>query len=499
MTSRQLKTITQPQTTSESAQNWLISIIQGWGLVIITLHLAAPHLPEEMAWSLWPYTLLRPWLGWGLALIVGALVITPINDLVLTILLRFWNHLLRVTGNASRLTIQASHFTSNRQAGFVLLALLAGLLFWLARLRHLRWGDSYLLSVALSYPDLELRVIYNWQAPLTVLLHQRLWQFVANPLLGWPVERVYAVVSIICGVIFVYVLLNFVTRLGRNALEAVVLAGLVLTTGSIQLFFGYVENYTVLSLGLMVTMFLAWRALHGEIEPVWPVLGLSLTNGFHPSTVFIWPGMWLLVGLCWRREYVSLAQALWQMLLPPLLVAGTILGLLESGHHGLSAFVGVDRPGGGDGIWFVPLFETTTKWQQYTLFSVAHLLDWSNLHLLVSPFGIPLVLTAVVAAARFRGSLFDSAADRDYAYFLGVTSAMYLLFTWLWNPDYGGRKDWDLFAPSAFIYTLLAGFLLVRVLTNRWRLSAAGLFVIAVSLLHTGAWIFANTHQLPVE
>jgi hypothetical protein len=74
---------------------------------------------------------------------------------------------------------------------------------------------------------------------------------------------------------------------------------------------------------------------------------------------------------------------------------------------------------------------------------------------------------------------------------------MYILFTWLWNPDYGGQKDWDLFAPSAFVYTLLAAYIWVRVLPQRAALRSTSLFIIAVALLHTAAWVFTNTHALP--
>jgi len=126
-------------------------------------------------------------------------------------------------------------------------------------------------------------------------------------------------------------------------------------------------------------------------------------------------------------------------------------------------------------------------------------LDWANEHLLISPFGLPVLITTLLTIYRFRLTIFEQPADKDYANFLGLTTAAYLLFTWLWNPDYGGRKDWDLFAPSAFVYTLLAGYLFVRVVTDREKLGQAGLFIIAVSLLHTGAWIFANTHELPRE
>jgi hypothetical protein len=467
---------------TEVAQSGFLSAVQVVGLIILTLHLAASNLPAETAWSVWPYTFLPPWLGWTLALLAGALIIPAVNNIV-----------LRGLGWLGHIW-PARHL---RQGWFALLALLAGLLFWLARLRHLRWGDAYVLTVGLAHDGPGGPLIYNWQAPLTVFTHQRLWQFVANPRWGWPPENVYAAVSIICGVIFVYLLLTFLWQLGRSPLETAVLAGLVLTTGSMQLFFGYVENYTIISVGLLATLFLAWRALRGEVRPVWPVLALSLTNGFHPSTIFLWPGMLLLVWLSWKRHRVSLTAGLLQTILPPLLIGGGVFVLMEQGDHGLSALLGDDRPGGGDGIWFVPLFETTTRWQQYTMFSVAHFLDWGNEHLLISPFGLPLITLALITLYRFRLTIFERSTDRDYGYFLGVTAAAYLLFTWLWNPDYGGRKDWDLFAPSAFVYTLLAGYLLVRVLADRDKLKEGGLFIIAVSLLHTAAWIFANTHELP--
>ncbi|RMF05499.1 MAG: hypothetical protein D6768_01095 [Chloroflexi bacterium] len=450
--------------------------------MLLTLHLAANLLPQDSSWSLWPYTFLPVWVQWLLALLAGSLVIPAVNEGVGRGLARLWR------------AIPAKHA---RRRWFAAASLLAGLLFWLARLRHLRWGDGYMLSVALSYPDLDLRVVYNWQAPLTVFLHQRLWQFVANPLLGWPVETVYATTSILAGMAFVYILLNFTARLGRSTLESALLAGLLLTTGSVQLFFGYVENYTLISLLLLVTLFLAWRTSRGELPLVWPVIGLSVTNAFHPSTVFLWPGMLLLAILCWRRGRLSIAQAVVQTVLPPLLVGGAVLALMESGGHGLSALLGQDRPGGGDGLWFVPLFETTTQWQHYTMFSAAHLLDWANIHLLISPFGLPLIVLVWLAALRFRLNLFANPDEADFARFLGLTSAMYVLLTFVWNADYGGQKDWDLFAPSAFVYTLLAGYLLVRALPDRDVLRENALFVLGVSLVHTAGWIFANTHNLP--
>ena len=77
-------------TKTETAQNSLLAAIRVWGLILLTLHLAAYHLPEETAWSLWPYTFLPPWLGWLLALAAGALIIPSINLWAWAGLERLW-------------------------------------------------------------------------------------------------------------------------------------------------------------------------------------------------------------------------------------------------------------------------------------------------------------------------------------------------------------------------------------------------------------------------
>ncbi len=86
---------------ASTPQDWLLSACQLWGLTLLTLHLAAPHLPEATTWSLWPYTFFPPWLGWTLALLVGALIIPAINQIALTG--------LRFTIYDLRFTIYASH------------------------------------------------------------------------------------------------------------------------------------------------------------------------------------------------------------------------------------------------------------------------------------------------------------------------------------------------------------------------------------------------------
>jgi hypothetical protein len=79
-----------------------------------------------------------------------------------------------------------------------------------------------------------------------------------------------------------------------------------------------------------------------------------------------------------------------------------------------------------------------------------------------------------------------------YALFLSVAAVAYVGLTWVWNPDYGGQRDWDLFAPAAWSATLLAAYGLTRATTVE-VLARVALIILPVQALHTAAWIYSNT------
>jgi hypothetical protein len=461
-----------------AAVKTVLVALRFWALFALGLRLLAYILPTEIFWSVWPYTLLPPWLDWVLAIGAGSLVIPGWGQKAQRSLARLWQ---MVPGK------------NYPRFWFICLSLLAMPIFWLARIRHLQWGDAKILVIGLSHPQ---PVIYNWQAPLTVYLHQRLWALVAQPLFGWGVDTVYALVSVLCGGCFVYVLLKLAYELGRDTLERLLIAGFVLTSGSMQLFFGYVENYTIIALGILIFLWLGLKALRGE-APFWSAaLALSLTNAFHPSTLVLWPALFYLAYRRYRLGEPG-SQVLLGLILPPLIVGNSVLTLMELGDHGLNAFLGDDRPGGGDHIWFVPLFEIRSGLERYTMFSLAHFLDWANLHFLISVFGLITILLVAGRAWPNRKRLLDLPLEnRHQLWFLGLASFFYVLLSWVWNADYGLRKDWDLFSPSAFVYSLLAALLLIHLLKDKASQARATLLILVVSALHTLTWIWANIHPL---
>jgi len=495
--------------------------IQFIALAAVFVHLVAGLFLEEMAWSVWPYTVLPAPLGWLAGLAVASLVLPPVNDA-----LGRWFQWLGTT-LSQKLHLRPT--AENKRLWFAAIAIAMAIPFWFFRIRHLLWGDAYFIVKALSYtgPDRPVWTIYNWQSPLSIFLHAQLW-FLLNPVVGVGVDSLYAITSILSGVGFVYVLFLLADTLGREWAEKATIFGLMITVGSMQLFFGYVENYTIISLGLMLTLYLAIRCLGGEVALVWPSLVLAVTNAFHPSTIVLWPALgyvgWRAAG---RRASAKGKASEWlKLVLPPILVFAGLAALMTAGGHGPGAMLADDRPGGADGIPFVPLFRVTTEWQHYTMFSPGHLLDWANEHFLISPFGLLLLLLAllnsiIIWLKSARSSQHDGPSDSHFhagrdesgvTLFLAIASLTYLLLTFVWNPDYGGRRDWDLFAPSAFVYTLLAAYLLTRQLTRHLThqvshrpsspessctLARVARLLIAASALHTIAWIYYNTIPWP--
>jgi hypothetical protein len=197
---------------------------------------------------------------------------------------------------------------------------------------------------------------------------------------------------------------------------------------------------------------------------------------------------------------------MWQVAWPMALVAGGVTLLMELSGNGLAALTSTDRPGGGDGRMFVPLFEITTRWEHYTMFSWAHLLDWLNMQMLTAPVtlgSLAIIGVALLAERSTTTAQADAATDAaarpadSQITFLALCTALYWLFTWVWNPDYGGQRDWDLFSLAAIPSTLLLARLLPRALFDRGQLAQAGLMLTTVSAMHTIAWIYQNT--LPWE
>ncbi|NJN81049.1 MAG: hypothetical protein HC802_01335 [Caldilineaceae bacterium] len=481
----------------------------GFHLIVLALLLLAAYvrtlpptptaIPEPSSaeagwWGLWPVTYLPQW-----AFALGAVLIVA---LVATGWFRAFN-----SGPAQPDAVLPAETEPWQRRLLVLISALLLVAFFLFPIAHTRWGDAFLISRSLAWPEPELRLVFSWQAPLDVLLHSQLWALLRVPLgLEWKdATPVYRLLSPLAGALYLATVLAL-SRCERLA-PAWLTYGLLVTLGLSQLFFGYVENYSFAAAGVLVYLWLGLGLIAGR-RPLWlAALVLAFTNATHPSTVVLTPSLLFLAWIVWQRGNHSFGRVVLEVIAPMLLVGMGAVLLMEVGGHGIRLLLTDDRPGGSDARWFVPLLETRTRWEQYTMFSWPHLRDFLNEQLLVAPVVLPSLLWCALLLVRrdkgARDTANDTATDtasrqeRSIVGFLFVATACYWLFIWVWNPDYGGQRDWDLFSLAALPSTLLLVVLLPKVLPSRRALNGAALPLIATQALFTLAWIFQNT--LPWE
>jgi hypothetical protein len=370
---------------------------------------------------------------------------------------------------------------------------------------HTRWGDAYLLSKSIAWPDPALRLTHSWQAPLDLLIHSQLW-LLGHARFGWAdAAPVYYWLSPLAGILYLGVTL--VLSQDEALAPTWLTFGMLTTLGVIQLFFGYVENYSFAATGVLAYLWLGLDVLHGR-RTLWPASWLlAVTHALHPSTVVLSPSL-LYLGwrnAQWARERNnSLWPIVFSIIIPMTLVATVTVLFMEAGGHGLAALLTTDRPGGSDARWFVPLWATSTRWEQYTMFSWPHLRDLMNEQLLVAPVvwpsllwlfckGRPIVSGDLGGLRTIGESAQTPQKFQTQRRFLAIAAFGYLLFICLWNPDYGGQRDWDLFSLASLPATLWLITMLPCALPVRRYLVAGAAPLILVQGLHTAAWIYQNT------
>jgi hypothetical protein len=367
---------------------------------------------------------------------------------------------------------------------------------WLLRSQVL-YGDG-----AATADQLVAGELINAKEPLDRLVTALVFR-AGYRLTGWAPETAMALVSTLAGALFWAAVL----RLGRLRPLADIGAAsvwlLVGSIGTVEVFFGHVENYALLTAGTLWALTLALEATVDPRRSLYPaslVTGLTLATHLSAAwLVLVLPTAWwhrhwgraAAGGTLHRRRWPAMREAALGAIVAFLPLLIVMIGM-AAGGTALSGF-SLTNFGGGDGKLFVPLFKVTTPYEVFTMFSAAHLRAIGNELLLVAPAGLLLALVAVLGR-RSDGRRADAGT-----WVLLAAAAGLFAYAWTFNPDmmvanptFGPLNEWDLFAFEAVPLTLL----------GLWSFHTAydpgeerdGMLVAACafSLVHTVPWLLFN-------
>jgi hypothetical protein len=395
---------------------------------------------------------LRPWgrLFFGDALVAGGL----------TLLLWYWQpRLLRLGPTLLRQISQRAHGLF-----FGLLAVLAGMLFY-------RWHSVFYNPDAIWYAITFQKVVplrgalVKYDEMLETFIHSRLW-FYAQDWWGWSVYDTYRFCSALAGAMFIG-LLGLWSRSLAGA-RALILVALIASGGFMQLFFGEVENYTLVSVMILGYFWGAHQFVVQSKPLTLPAALLALALCFHLLTGWLLPSFLFLIILAIKRG--KYGELFWAGLIFGAIILGTIL-FFHTYYLSASNLI-YDSFAFGHGGKIGRNFVTPTWDYYWQIFNLLFLLfpAW--------PIIIPLILYRRLRLTPYNG-------------FLIIASLSMLLFILTWKAALGPYYDWNLFAPAIIPFTLLVwiNFVAIRDLAY-WP--AIGFGLLFNSALPSYGWIIGN-------
>ena len=317
-----------------------------------------------------------------------------------------------------------------KRAWLLLPVLAVGL--YLLRVNYPLLGDGWLLTSKLdrAFP-IALHWIIGYPEPLAASFFSLFQRF--TELGGYATYHLFSVFSAIA----ILLSIAWFARKRRFSFQQGVLLGVpIFTSGFLALFAGYVENYPLLiAIWTFVLLYTLASATNRSL-PFWPLMvAIPVLFLWHHMSLILFPAIGLAGFIRSRKSNLS-PKLFLQML------SGLFLFLFLA-----YLFTPLSR----GAKWLLPLTGEHSH-DGYTLFSAHHLFDFANEIVLV----VPLALFFLIAAFVIQRKLL-----RDNGFQVFVVAAFFgLAAAFVFNPELGMPRDWDLLAALLLPLSLLSGYAL---------------------------------------
>jgi len=423
---------------------------------IILIHAAASFFPKERLWGLNQLAYVSFIPRWIIIVLAILILVPKVNKIFYNVFAGFFN---LVEKNLKRI---------NRYYKYVFFSLGSIILFWLFKAKTPLLGDGYLRG-----GEIMKGAKFSVTEPLDFFLHALAYRFLK--LDGY---QTYTLISCLAGALFIFLALWLSHLLGKENQEKVLASVILVSMGSIQLFFGYVESYTLVYVGIMAYFLFSLWFLEGRCSLIFPSLTLLFSICLHLSAVYLLPSLiYLHLANSQKKKMQFSFKKILNVVFILLLVGVGFVILISKNPNPTRV-----------SNYLIPLAGKEND--PYSLFSSAHLADMINEQLLLSPIGMVLWAVVIFCAIKINFK------ERVVTFFMIVTLFSFM-FAFLMDPKLGYARDWDLFSSTGLGYTLLGIYLLFSYFREAKikKVNYIIMTLASTALFSTLPWVYVNAQQ----
>ena len=308
----------------------------------------------------------------------------------------------------------------------------------------------------------------NHDELLELYVHSRFW-FYTQSWFGWSVLHSYQVLSALSGGFFVYLVLRFARDIPGAGWR---FALFIFSCGFMQLFFGTVENYSLVATLLTLYLYSSYRFLNEKTSLVEPSAVLAVAMCFHLLAGWILPSLVYLYVTAMRKRRTK------ETLAGTGAFAGIIGGVFLAFHFNglpLRELLYNSHALGHGGDFGSKL--AVPSWEYYR--------DMVNVLFLLCP------LVLIVVPLAIHGRILRC----PFNVFLLIASSFSIIFLFVWRAQFGAYEDWNLYAPGLIPVGVFLAYNFVKAPPFKLSRTIFAL-LLATAMLHTYSWIISN-HYFP--
>jgi len=300
-------------------------------------------------------------------------------------------------------------------------------------------GDGYLQIANLTS---KASMVYKWSERGTTLLVETI-----QNLLGEKSEdtaiTAFQLLSIFSGLVSVYFYFLIADILSENKGLKILVFCVLLFSGTLLLFFGYIESYPALIACYSAFIYFGLKSYKTGTGLIFSAIALIIGIALHFQMLIFLPAILFL--LLSQDFSLKIYRKIRVLLLLGIAALSIIFILVFAYYYSNSLFV--------ENI-FLPAFEGKPMTPSYAIFSFAHIGDIVNQLILLSPL-LPLLFFCGLKQLRYS-------LKKKTIVFLLINSLSALFFLFVIDPRLSMPRDWDLFslcgfAPGLLFVSLLDG------------------------------------------